>query len=75
MTLCAIIGDSFMGGAHRCRMAALSSQCPSGQWGQDCQYLCHCASGQCDGVTGVCADRCEQGWLGGQGHTCQTGES
>ncbi|GFS15975.1 histone-lysine N-methyltransferase SETMAR [Elysia marginata] len=37
----------------------------NGQFGDTCQYKCHCANGvQCDKTTGVCSSGCAQGWFG-----------
>ena len=57
-------------------VAAVSSvgQCAQGQYGEECEYTCHCPVGtECDPLTGRCPDKCAPGWSGAP--YCQAGRS
>ncbi|XP_033738135.1 multiple epidermal growth factor-like domains protein 6 isoform X2 [Pecten maximus] len=44
---------------------ANASACPSGKFGEDCAYVCHCKVQACDPVNGTCTSGgCKQGWSG-----------
>ena len=56
-------------GNHRL-LLSLSSACPEGLYGEDCQHSCLCQNGgSCDPVSGHCT--CTEGWAG---LACEKGE-
>lgn len=51
-------------------LLSLSSACPEGLYGEDCQHSCLCQNGgSCDPVSGHCT--CPEGWAG---LACEKGE-
>ncbi|XP_060608617.1 protein draper-like [Ruditapes philippinarum] len=45
------------------------TSCPSGKFGRECMFTCHCKDGaDCDDTSGFCVSGCASGW---SGNSCQ----
>lgn len=51
------------------RSAFIVARCPSGTFGRDCMFTCHCIDdADCDDTSGHCVAGCAPGW---SGSSCQ----
>ena len=46
------------------RLYVSNTVCRNQTWGVDCKSACHCASGTCHNVNGLCPSGCADGWTG-----------
>ncbi|XP_060081732.1 multiple epidermal growth factor-like domains protein 10, partial [Ylistrum balloti] len=58
-----------------CEVQVLGA-CERGKFGQDCSQSCHCASSDCNQMTGTClVPRCSAGWMGNScDQACERGK-